>query len=175
MASQPSPAQVGPDQVGGGSKPDLALHVLECTSKLARPKRFELLTPRFVVWCSIQLSYGRATGRDRHNPRCQAFGPAANVTLPNEWQMEKQAARRENFCDRTTRPHRRLGAWMMPRAGTLRLDKCCAGAWSDCGLSEPVTRFHCVLAAFMRTPDRSIRLQSALRQGGASPSGLRRA
>lgn len=30
---------------------------------LARPKRFELLTPRFVVWCSIQLSYGRATGR----------------------------------------------------------------------------------------------------------------
>ncbi len=28
--------------------------------KMARPKRFELLTPRFVVWCSIQLSYGRA-------------------------------------------------------------------------------------------------------------------
>ena len=27
--------------------------------KVARPKRFELLTPRFVVWCSIQLSYGR--------------------------------------------------------------------------------------------------------------------
>jgi hypothetical protein len=26
---------------------------------LARPKRFELLTPRFVVWCSIRLSYGR--------------------------------------------------------------------------------------------------------------------
>ena len=34
---------------------------------MARPKRFELLTPRFVVWCSIQLSYGRVfreqTGR----------------------------------------------------------------------------------------------------------------
>src|SRR5262249_26038649 len=29
---------------------------------MARPKRFELLTPRFVVWCSIQLSYGRARG-----------------------------------------------------------------------------------------------------------------
>jgi hypothetical protein len=27
--------------------------------EMARPKRFELLTPRFVVWCSIQLSYGR--------------------------------------------------------------------------------------------------------------------
>ena len=25
---------------------------------MAHPKRFELLTPRFVVWCSIQLSYG---------------------------------------------------------------------------------------------------------------------
>ena len=29
--------------------------------KMARPKRFELLTPRFVVWCSIQLSYGRVS------------------------------------------------------------------------------------------------------------------
>ena len=27
--------------------------------RLARPERFELPTPRFVVWCSIQLSYGR--------------------------------------------------------------------------------------------------------------------
>jgi site-specific DNA recombinase len=31
-------------------------------NRMARPKRFELLTPRFVVWCSIQLSYGRADG-----------------------------------------------------------------------------------------------------------------
>jgi hypothetical protein len=31
--------------------------------KMARPKRFELLTPRFVVWCSIQLSYGRFVRR----------------------------------------------------------------------------------------------------------------
>ena len=29
-----------------------------CT-EVARPERFELPTPRFVVWCSIQLSYGR--------------------------------------------------------------------------------------------------------------------
>ena len=28
------------------------------TGWMAHPKRFELLTPRFVVWCSIQLSYG---------------------------------------------------------------------------------------------------------------------
>ena len=31
--------------------------------KMARPKGFEPLTPRFVVWCSIQLSYGRTARR----------------------------------------------------------------------------------------------------------------
>ena len=31
---------------------------MERLGKVAHPKRFELLTPRFVVWCSIQLSYG---------------------------------------------------------------------------------------------------------------------
>jgi hypothetical protein len=29
------------------------------TAWLARPEGFEPPTPRFVVWCSIQLSYGR--------------------------------------------------------------------------------------------------------------------
>ena len=33
-------------------------------SEGSRPKRFELLTPRFVVWCSIQLSYGRVKRPD---------------------------------------------------------------------------------------------------------------
>ena len=32
---------------------------------MARPKGFEPLTPRFVVWCSIQLSYGRIVMRKR--------------------------------------------------------------------------------------------------------------
>ncbi len=27
--------------------------------RMARPERFELPTPRFEAWCSIQLSYGR--------------------------------------------------------------------------------------------------------------------
>ena len=40
--------------------------------KLARPKRFELLTPRFVVWCSIQLSYGRFARRPGNVPACGA-------------------------------------------------------------------------------------------------------
>jgi hypothetical protein len=35
---------------------------LKPLKRLARPERLELPTPRFVVWCSIQLSYGR-TGR----------------------------------------------------------------------------------------------------------------
>ncbi len=46
---------------------------LRCKSlkRLARPERFELPTPKFVVWCSIQLSYGRATA---HAPRFQGLG-----------------------------------------------------------------------------------------------------
>src|SRR4029434_4323639 len=39
-----------------------------CT-EVARPKRFELLTPRFVVWCSIQLSYGRLIPLPETGPR----------------------------------------------------------------------------------------------------------
>ena len=31
--------------------------------RLARSERFERPTPRFVVWCSIQLSYERAPPR----------------------------------------------------------------------------------------------------------------
>ena len=31
------------------------------SQQLARPERFELPTPRFEAWCSIQLSYGRRT------------------------------------------------------------------------------------------------------------------
>ncbi len=31
---------------------------------LARPEGFEPPAPRFVVWCSIQLSYGRAGDGD---------------------------------------------------------------------------------------------------------------
>ena len=46
--------------------------------ELARPKRFELLTPRFVVWCSIQLSYGRFARRPGNIP---AFGARLSYRL----------------------------------------------------------------------------------------------
>jgi hypothetical protein len=41
---------------------------------MARPKGFEPLTPRFVVWCSIQLSYGRLRGSCAKGTRDQACG-----------------------------------------------------------------------------------------------------
>ena len=47
--------------------------------RLARPKGFEPLTPRFVVWCSIQLSYGRLK---RNGRLSAAVGvPKSAVTL----------------------------------------------------------------------------------------------
>jgi hypothetical protein len=38
---------------------------------MARPEGFEPPTPRSVVWCSVQLSYGRSifdTGEENLNP-----------------------------------------------------------------------------------------------------------
>ena len=62
---------------------------------MARPKRFELLTPRFVVWCSIQLSYGRVPhpGRASRGP---ADGRIANVSGP-DWQGSSTAAQDTGF------------------------------------------------------------------------------
>ncbi len=42
---------------------------------MARSKRFELLTPRFVVWCSIQLSYERASGENRDGGGTYSISP----------------------------------------------------------------------------------------------------
>ena len=44
---------------------------------MARPEGFEPPAPRFVVWCSIQLSYGRAGDGDigaRGGPRNPVAG-----------------------------------------------------------------------------------------------------
>ena len=45
--------------VGLSGSDDGAAKLFRRLKNLARPKGFEPLTPRFVVWCSIQLSYGR--------------------------------------------------------------------------------------------------------------------
>jgi hypothetical protein len=49
---------------------------------LARPERFELPTPRFVVWCSIQLSYGRGA---RHG-KMAVCGAAIAIGSLAYWQ-----------------------------------------------------------------------------------------
>jgi hypothetical protein len=43
---------------------------------VARSERFELPTPRFEVWCSIQLSY------ERHSADAAAYSAAANLEGP---------------------------------------------------------------------------------------------
>ena len=43
---------------------------------MARPERFELPTPRFEAWCSIQLSYGRQGRKTRDT---QALSQAATA------------------------------------------------------------------------------------------------
>ena len=60
---------------------------------MARPKRFELLTPRFVVWCSIQLSYGRLSA-----------GACPAERRVNTWGARAlQAGMMEVFDDQATR------------------------------------------------------------------------
>jgi hypothetical protein len=61
----PGSRRTGPTLWQGSGKPREAqqwrrlIGGIASEAEMARPKRFELLTPRFVVWCSIQLSYGR--------------------------------------------------------------------------------------------------------------------
>ena len=43
----------------------------EVSDLLARPEGFEPPTPRFVVWCSIQLSYGRVLRIARECPQSE--------------------------------------------------------------------------------------------------------
>ena len=41
----------------------------EALCYVARPERFELPTPRFEAWCSIQLSYGRSGCHNRQGAK----------------------------------------------------------------------------------------------------------
>src|SRR5881396_1268792 len=58
--------------------------------QLARPKRFELLTPRFVVWCSIRAPGAQLFRHRRHlrEPGCLATITAAvPQTLRREFRL----------------------------------------------------------------------------------------
>ena len=74
---------------------------------MARPKGFEPLTPRFVVWCSIQLSYGRAPGKSARGPILHR--PRRGV-LPSDDAHEKQAASAQNFAELCRRRIGRVAA-----------------------------------------------------------------
>ena len=59
-------------------------------TEVARPERFELPTPKFVVWCSIQLSYGRLLRIAREmlpdRPRPAGSGPIP-IGFGPHWQV----------------------------------------------------------------------------------------
>lgn len=65
---------------------------------LARPKRFELLTPRFVVWCSIQLSYGRATSHALHGLAIRSLTTGRDVRCSLATAFPKSKPIRQKFC-----------------------------------------------------------------------------
>jgi site-specific DNA recombinase len=73
-------------------------------NKMARPKGFEPLTPRFVVWCSIQLSYGRAPGRSMPAQTRRQRGRLAStvVTYPLAVRIASDYCRRmrSDFSER---------------------------------------------------------------------------
>ena len=65
---------------------------------MARSERFELLTPRFVVWCSIQLSYDRASDDIRW-----AEAPKSGTAEPLDASLEGPPALGNGFLRRATR------------------------------------------------------------------------
>jgi hypothetical protein len=69
---------------------------------VARPKRFELLTPRFVVWCSIQLSYGRLASRQNRPPKGRPAARAIAIGCGVSWQGERIGA--AAVCGLAVRP-----------------------------------------------------------------------
>ena len=50
--------------------------------KMARPEGFEPPAPKFVVWCSIQLSYGRACAGRPQAAAAARHGGAGRPTQP---------------------------------------------------------------------------------------------
>src|ERR1051325_9114181 len=66
---------------------------------MARPERFELPTPRFVVWCSIQLSYGRFCRRTAKRPARTAHSYRVMPTMASAWPGSAHLRRRGRRAD----------------------------------------------------------------------------
>ena len=64
---------------------------------MARPKGFEPLTPRFVVWCSIQLSYGRTPAIQEHGGE-PALRPIPELMCYLTSALPKSKTISQNFC-----------------------------------------------------------------------------
>ena len=77
---------------------------------MARPKRFELLTPRFVVWCSIQLSYGRVL----RGSRKEMLRPTGSGTRPS-YRLRPALARLASGGAARRRRERKRRAGRAPR------------------------------------------------------------
>ncbi len=95
------------------------------TARLARPRRFELLTPRSVVWCSVQLSYGRPPDRrisaavgDRQGRN--DFGrhktPRPAMRRPDRWRMIFPRRDQGRWLPRSSRP----GKWRARKDSNLQ-------------------------------------------------------
>ncbi len=55
------------------------------SSYLARPEGFEPPTPKFVAWCSIQLSYGRVRSEIMEGVFCSVKPAGVSNSMPSGW------------------------------------------------------------------------------------------
>jgi hypothetical protein len=92
--------------------------VLVSLKRLARPRGVEPLTPRSVVWCSIQLSYGRLACRGGATTAATTTPPpGAKARGPNPQPAE--VGPRLTFC--TARAVVVVGSlWKTPHDGAAR-------------------------------------------------------
>ena len=102
---------------------------------LARPKRFELLTPRFVVWCSIQLSYGR--GLSMRGGLYSRVARCARVQVGRRDRADSAAKWALVALGRTWAAIRSLLMWRIPRlVGMLMPGQPAPRAGADNGLAR---------------------------------------
>jgi hypothetical protein len=142
---------------------------------MARPERFERPTPRFVVWCSIQLSYGRlpADARSGRMSSGRWHGRDAVISRsPRPWQASvaispsQAAARRGKPC--SSRWDRRV-AGLATKQRRRRLRH--SAAWSAPAMGGRLPWAVSVRKALRRHPPRPPPPDSDRRRGMADALG----